>query len=45
MLFKEIIDVYSENHTKLINIFGGQNAESFNIKAGGMYTYHRSLNG
>jgi hypothetical protein len=40
MLFGEIIAVYSENHTKRIYTFCGQNAELFNIKAGGIYSYH-----
>jgi hypothetical protein len=35
MLFKELIAVYSENHTKLINTLCGQNAELLTVKAGG----------
>jgi hypothetical protein len=31
-LFKEIIAVYTENHTKHINTFCGQNAELLNGK-------------
>jgi hypothetical protein len=36
MLFKEIIAVYSENHTKPY----AQNAELLVVKAGGTYNYH-----
>jgi hypothetical protein len=32
MLFKEIIAVYSENYTKLINTISGQNEELLNVK-------------
>jgi hypothetical protein len=42
-LFKEIISVYSENHTKPLNILYGQNAELSTLKAGGTYTYHYAL--
>jgi hypothetical protein len=45
MLFKEIITVYSENNTKLINTLYGQNAEILNVKAGGTYNYHSALKG
>jgi hypothetical protein len=34
MLFREIIAVYSENHTKPTNTLYGQNTELVNIKAG-----------
>jgi hypothetical protein len=37
VLFKEIVTVYSENHTKTLNIFCGENAELLVIKAGGKY--------
>jgi hypothetical protein len=40
MLFKEIITVYSENHTKPINIHSRQNAELLNVKIGGICSYH-----
>jgi hypothetical protein len=40
MLFEEIIDVYSENHTKPMNTFRGQNAELSIVKAGDIYSYH-----
>jgi hypothetical protein len=39
MLFREIIDVYYERHTKPINISCGQNAELLINKAVGMYSY------
>jgi hypothetical protein len=39
-LFREIIAVYTENHTKSINTLYGQNAEFLNLKAGGSYTSH-----
>jgi hypothetical protein len=42
-LFKEIIPVYTENYTKHINTFCGQNTESLVIKAGGTYKYHSAL--
>jgi hypothetical protein len=32
MLFKEIIDAYSENHTKPINVLSGQNVGLVNVK-------------
>jgi hypothetical protein len=44
-MFRKVIAVYCENHAKHINTLCGQNAESFNIEAGGMYGYHRSLKG
>jgi hypothetical protein len=36
-LFKEIIAVYSENHTKHINTLCGQNTELLNVEVGGTY--------
>jgi hypothetical protein len=45
MLFKEIIAVYNENHTKPINAFYEQNAELLNVKAGGAYSYRSALKG
>jgi hypothetical protein len=45
MLFKEIIAVYYENHTKLISTLCGQNAELVNVKACGTYNYQWVLNG
>jgi hypothetical protein len=41
MLFKEIITVYSENHTKPINTLCEQNEEL--VIAGGTYSYHGAL--
>jgi hypothetical protein len=43
MLFKEVIAVYSDSHTKPINTLCGQNAELLIIKAGGTYSYHWTL--
>jgi hypothetical protein len=40
ILFREIIAVYSDNHTKPINAICGQNAKIPTVKAGGTYTYH-----
>jgi hypothetical protein len=45
MLFKEIIAVYSENRTELIDTLCGENAELMTVKAGGTYNYHWSLKG
>jgi hypothetical protein len=39
-LFKDMIDVYNENHTKPINTLCGQNAKSLVIKSGGTHGYH-----
>jgi hypothetical protein len=39
MIFMQEIPFYSENHTKDINIFCGQNAQSLNVKASGAYSY------
>jgi hypothetical protein len=44
-MFKEIIAVYSDNHTKHINIFCVQNAELLNVKVGGTYSCHLALKG
>jgi hypothetical protein len=43
MLFREIIAVYSETHTKYINALFGQNAELLIVKTGGTYGYHWTL--
>jgi hypothetical protein len=40
MLFKEIIAVYSENHTKPINT-----KQLLIVEAGGTYIYHWALKG
>jgi hypothetical protein len=44
-LFKEIIAVYSKNHTKQINALSGQNAELVIIKASGKESNHWALKG
>jgi hypothetical protein len=38
ILFKEVIDIYSENHTKPINT-------KYRFNEGGAYSYHQSLKG
>jgi hypothetical protein len=45
MLFREIIDVYSEKHAKPINTLYGLNAELLNVKAVGTYSYNCALKG
>ena len=40
MLYREIIAVCSEIHTKHINTLCGQNVELLNVKPGGTYSYH-----
>jgi hypothetical protein len=42
MLYKEVIAVYSENHTKPINTLYGQNSELTNVKEYGAYSHHLS---
>jgi hypothetical protein len=42
-LFKEIIAVYSENHTKHINTLRGKNAELVFVKTAGTYSYKWGL--
>jgi hypothetical protein len=37
MLYREIIAVCSEIHTKHVNTLCGQNVELFNVKHGGIY--------
>jgi hypothetical protein len=44
-LFKEITDVYSENHTKPTNKLCGQNEDLLNVKAHGTYSYRFALKG
>jgi hypothetical protein len=39
MLYREIIAVCSEIHTKHINTLCGQNVELLNVKPGGLYIY------
>jgi hypothetical protein len=45
MLFKEMIAVYSENHTKHINTISGKNLELRIIKACGTDIYHCTWQG
>jgi hypothetical protein len=40
MLLREIIYIYSDFHTELINTLCGQNAGLLNAKTGGTYSYH-----
>jgi hypothetical protein len=40
MLYREIIAVCSEIHTKHINTLSGQNVEFVNVKPGGKYSDH-----
>jgi hypothetical protein len=44
MLYREIIDVCSEIHTKHINTLCGQNVEFVNVKPGGTDSDHGVLN-
>jgi hypothetical protein len=45
MLFKNIIAVYCENHTKHINTLCGQNTELLVFNASGTYIYQQVLEG
>jgi len=45
MLYREIIAVCSEIHTKHINTLCGQNVELLNVKPSGMYSNQRALKG
>jgi len=45
MLYREIIAVCSEIHTKHINTLWGQNVEFVNVTAGGTYSDHWALEG
>ena len=45
MLYREIIAVCSQIHTKHINILCGQNVELLNVKLGGTYSNHWATNG
>jgi len=45
MLYKEIIAVCSEIHTKHINTLCGQKGEFVNVKPGGTYSDHWALEG
>src|SRR5215470_5839521 len=43
MLYREIIAVCSQIHTKHINTLCGQNVELLNVKPGGTYSNHWAL--
>jgi hypothetical protein len=43
-LSDEIISVYSDNPTEHINKLRGQIADKSNVSAGGIYSYHCTLN-
>ena len=43
MLYREIIAVCSQTHTKHINTLCGQNVEFVSVKPGGIYTNHWAL--
>jgi len=45
MLYREIISVCSQSHTRHINTLCGQNVELQNIKPGGTYSDHLALEG
>jgi len=45
MLYREIMAVCSEIHTKHINTVCGQNVELLNDKPGGTYIFHWVLKG
>ena len=45
MLYREIITVCSQIHTKYINTLCGQNAEFFNVKTGSKYNDRCVLSG
>ena len=45
MLYREIIAVCSQIHTKHINALCGQNVELLNVKLGGTYSNHWPLKG
>ena len=43
MLYREIIAVCSQIHTKYINTLCGQKVELVNVKLGGIYSNHSAL--
>jgi len=45
MLYREIIAVCSQIHTKHINTSCGQNVELLNVKTGGAYSDHWAVEG
>ena len=42
MLYREIMAVCSEIHTKHINTLRGQNVQFFNVKPGGTYSNYQA---
>ena len=45
MLYREIITVFSQIHTKHINTLCGLNVEYFSLKPGGAYSNYWALGG
>jgi hypothetical protein len=45
MLYRDIIAVFSQVHTKHINTLRGMDVEFLNIKPGGRYNYHYAFKG
>jgi hypothetical protein len=45
MLYREIIALCSEIHTKRLNTLCGQNVEFVDVKPGGTYSNHWALGG
>jgi len=45
MLYREIIALFSQIHTKHINTLCGQSVEFVNVKPGGTYRNHLALKG
>jgi hypothetical protein len=45
MLYRELIAVCSQIHTKHINTLCGQNVKFFNVLPGGTYSDHWALQG
>jgi hypothetical protein len=43
-LYREITAVYSDSHTKHINVLCGNNSVLLNVTADGTYKYHWNLN-
>jgi len=45
MLYRIIMDICSQIHTKHINTLCGQNVELLNVKPGGTYSDHWAVEG
>jgi hypothetical protein len=45
MVFKECIDIYSDNHMETTKTLYRRNASSFNVKASGVNSYHWNSKG